>query len=78
MDGWASVPTCRGQKHGNTETKGTWDTAAPLLLITTMWTLPPDSPVPSQDTMLNFLLLLFIHVRDAIFEELKKGTERDD
>lgn len=43
-----------------------------------MWTLPPDSPVPSQDTMLNFLLLLFIHVRDAIFEELKKGTERDD
>lgn len=43
-----------------------------------MWTLPPDSPVPSQDTMLNCLLLLFIHVRDAIFEELKTGTERDD
>lgn len=41
-------------------------------------TLPSDSPVPSQDTVLDFLLLFFIHVWDSVFEELETGTEQGD
>lgn len=32
--------------------------------------LPANSPVASQDVVFNFLLLLFIHIWDPIFEKL--------
>lgn len=41
-------------------------------------TLPANSPVPRQDIVLYFLLLLFIHIWDSVFEKLKRGAEQED
>lgn len=39
--------------------------------------LPANFPVPSQDVVLNFLLLFFVHIGDSIFEKLKTGRDQE-
>lgn len=39
--------------------------------------LPANFPVPSQDVVLNFLLLFFVHIGDSIFEKLKIGRDQE-
>lgn len=39
--------------------------------------LPANFPVPSQNVVLNFLLLFFVHIGDPIFEKLKTGRDQE-